>query len=313
MLNISFHFFIIFNSFGNILMTDFFLTVFTPTYNRANLLKNAFKSLNNQSCFDFEWLIIDDGSIDNTQDVVKDFKTEKFTIRYFKQQNGGKHRAINQAVQLAKGKFFLILDSDDELKENAVEMIRKFCNQISTLPNYNQFAGVAGERISREGKLLCGKGTKDYFVDATNLQRKKYHLGGDMAEVYKTSLLKEYPFKEFNNENFLTENTVWDKIAEDGYKIRWFKEPFYVCDYLNDGLTKNLLDNESNSFEGFTYATCESIRLGDFTRKVHSVYEYWRVAKNKKLKMKDISRRLNSNIFFLSFCILVSKIYLLFK
>lgn len=294
-------------------MNNFFLTVFTPTYNRANLLKNVFNSLNNQTCYDFEWLVIDDGSIDNTELVVKSFEIKNFSIRYFKQKNGGKHRAINHAVKLANGNFFLILDSDDELRDDAIEKIQRFCNQIYTLPNYNEFAGVAGERISRDGKLLCGGGTKNYFVDATNLQRKKYHLSGDMAEVYKTELLKKYPFREFKNENFLTENTVWDKIAEDGYKIRWFKEPFYVCDYLNDGLTKNLLMNELKSFEGFTYATCESIRLGCFTRKVHSVYEYWKVAKIKKLEIKDISKRLNLNIFFLLLCIFASKIYFLFK
>lgn len=288
-----------------------FLTIFTPTYNRGNLLNNVYVSLSNQTCLEFEWLILDDGSTDDTEKIVKSFSTQKFNIRYQKQKNGGKHRAINNAVKIAYGQYFLILDSDDSLVSDAVEKIKKFCNQIECLDEYEKFAGIAGERISKSGKLLCGEGSNKFYIDATNLQRKKYHLGGDMAEVYKTDLLKKYPFKEFERENFLTENTVWDRIAEDGYKVRWFKEPFYICDYLDDGLTKNLLNNKLKSFEGFTYSTIEAIRLGDLIRKIHSIYEFYIVGKTmKKLTWKELSKKIHVNILFIWISIFFSKLYL---
>ncbi len=101
------------------------LTIFTPTYNRAKLLNDIFNSLEKQSCFDFEWLIIDDGSSDNTESVVMNFfHSSSFPIRYIKKKNGGKHTAYNLALENARGKLFFCLDSDDYLPSNAVEKIK---------------------------------------------------------------------------------------------------------------------------------------------------------------------------------------------
>lgn len=98
------------------------LTIFTPTYNRAHLLPNLYQSLLNQKRVDFEWLIVDDGSTDGTEELVNQWIEEAvLTIRYFRKENSGKHTAINKGVQLAKGELFLIVDSDDVLAENALK------------------------------------------------------------------------------------------------------------------------------------------------------------------------------------------------
>ena len=101
------------------------VTVFTPTYNRAYIISELYESLKKQDFTDFEWLVIDDGSEDHTEDLFKQWQNEynDFPIRYYKVNNGGKHRAINKATELAKGELFFIVDSDDKLVSDALEKI----------------------------------------------------------------------------------------------------------------------------------------------------------------------------------------------
>lgn len=214
------------------------LTIFTPTYNRAYIIEKLYISLKNQTCQDFEWIVVDDDSTDNTEDLFKTFESIGQGIRYVKQEHGGKHRAINKGVKIAKGDFFFIVDSDDYLTTNAVELISMWTRDLQSIDD--KICGVAGLRISPAGLSWGGNpefGSAEY-IDATNIDREKYGLLGDKAEVYSTNILKKYPFPEYDNEFFLTEAVVWDSIAIDGYKIRWYKEPIYVCEYLDDGLTK---------------------------------------------------------------------------
>ena len=99
------------------------ISIITPTYNRADLLPRVFDSLQKQTSKDFEWLIIDDGSSDNTDEVVNTFTTTDFNIYYYKKENGGKHTALNYGISRAKGDYILIVDTDDYLTENAIEFI----------------------------------------------------------------------------------------------------------------------------------------------------------------------------------------------
>ena len=101
------------------------LTIFTPTYNRADILNKAYKSLKRQTNKDFIWLVVDDGSIDNTEDVVKGWIDENIIeIKYIKKENGGKHTAYNVAVENTSTELIMIaLDSDDYLSDDAVEII----------------------------------------------------------------------------------------------------------------------------------------------------------------------------------------------
>ena len=116
------------------------ITVFTPTYNRAYIIKNLFNSLKNQTFQNFEWIIVDDGSTDNTEEVVKEWLNESlfFKIKYHKQKNGGKHTAINKGLELASGDVFFIIDSDDYITNDALFKINSFTN-FSTISGYASF------------------------------------------------------------------------------------------------------------------------------------------------------------------------------
>ena len=104
-----------------------FLTIFTPTYNRAYILPNLYESLVNQTSKDFEWVIVDDGSTDETESIVKKWIAEsRICIKYIKQENQGKHIAINTGTEHADGELFFIVDSDDSLKNHAVSTISEF-------------------------------------------------------------------------------------------------------------------------------------------------------------------------------------------
>ena len=119
------------------------VTVFTPTYNRAYILERLYNSLKRQSIYDFEWLVIDDGSTDSTSQLLEKWKKENlpFDIVYYKKDNGGKCRAINLGLQYARGELFLVVDSDDYLSEDAIEKITAWSN---TIKEKEQFCGFAG-------------------------------------------------------------------------------------------------------------------------------------------------------------------------
>ena len=282
------------------------ITIFTATYNRGKLLYDLYESLSIQSNKDFEWIIVDDGSTDNTKEILADImnKTD-FTIRVITQVNGGKHRAINKGVSIAKGDYFFIVDSDDTLTRDAVEKVIRWCDD---LPKDDVcFAGVAGLRESSQG-IIGGSGKYPY-VDATNLERKKYNLSGDKAEIYKTEILRKFPFKEFEGERFLSEETVWNLIAAEGYKIRWYPISIYRCEYLEDGLTHGLEMNQMNNYRGYTYQVIQSIMLKSLISKIHDLGEYVRISKKMGMGILEISRNLKISPLFSVLSFLLVKIY----
>lgn len=268
------------------------ITVLTPTYNRAYTLSNAYDSLQKQTDYNFEWVIVDDGSTDGTEELVQGWLDEKrFHISYYKQPNGGKHRAVNFGVKKALGEYILILDSDDTLTSDCISFFQKHIPEVES----NEFAGLAGLRgSSRRNEAIGGQEDDGSYVDATNIERIKYHLGGDKAEAYKTSIMKKYPFPEFKGEKFLAEGASWDRIALDGYKIRWYKHIIYECEYLEDGLTKNKT-NEAllNNFKGYTYNTVLDVRTKPFPYNLLSIGNYSNLAKKKGIGKKKIRNVLN--------------------
>lgn len=213
------------------------ITVFTPAYNRGYIIGELYRSLRQQTFTSFEWLVIDDGSTDRTKDLFDEWVTESnpFPIRYYKVENGGKHRAINKAVELARGEMFFIVDSDDHLTEDALESIAAW---EAGLPE-SGFCGVAGNR-GKHRNDYWGTTFQGEYVDATSLERKQYRITGDKAEVFYTRILRAYKFDEIEGEKFITEATVWDRIAHDGYKLRWFNQTIYISEYLEDGLTNSM-------------------------------------------------------------------------
>lgn len=274
------------------------MTIITPTYNRGYILKNAFNSLCRQSDREFEWIIVDDGSTDNTEEIVKGWmdKDVFFTIRYYKQKNGGKHRAVNKGVKEAKYDYALILDSDDYLSDDAVEKIHSWVKDVN---DREDFAGVAGLRgwMNNDG-CIGGAGKDPYFTDCKNTERGKFNLLGDKAEVYKIDILRKYPFPEFEGENFLSEHVVWDRIAKDGYKLRWFNEIIYYCEYLSDGLTKSTSYKlVMNNFQGFVLSTKIKLELESFPMSYFAIGLFNHIAKMKGIKQNEARQILGVSCF----------------
>ncbi len=201
-------------------------------------MPQLYQSLCGQSIKDFEWLIVDDGSNDDLEEIIREFQSEKkIEIRYIKQDNGGKHRAINRGVKEAKGEFFFIVDSDDYLTPDAVEWISRTGPLLSA---NDEFAGFSGICSRPDGKIVGG--AKDFgIIDSNAIDiRVVYNINGDLAEIFKTAVLRQYPFPDFPNERFCPEALVWYRIARR-FKMRYIYQNIYVCDYLPDGLTAKIV------------------------------------------------------------------------
>lgn len=230
-----------------------YFTVFTPSYNRGYILPKLYQSLKGQSFQDFEWLIVDDGSTDNTERLVAQWNTEvrPFPIRYVKKENGGKPRAINTGVQLAQGTYFFMVDSDDFLYSDALEKMHRWCIEVQDNP---KFIGAGAAKGLPDGSYVKGSApyvNEEGYVDATNLERAKYNLNADMCEAYKTEIFQKYPMAEWPGENFAPEQIALNEIALDGYLLRWHADIIYCCDYLEDGLTKGSRKLEKRNPMGY--------------------------------------------------------------
>lgn len=266
------------------------ITVFTPAYNRAYIIDKLYESLCKQTCQDFEWLIVDDGSTDNTKVLISSYISEnKINIRYIKQPNGGKHRAINRGVQEAKGELFYIVDSDDQLPLDSIAVVFDYYSQVA---DDSSFAGVCGLRYYFTGKKVGGEFTHE-VLDCNSIDfRFKYKLTGDMAEVFRTSVLKEYPFPEIENEKFCPEALVWNRIALK-YKLRYFNRNVYLCDYLPDGLTAKIVKMRMTSPLASMLHYSELYRMPiPFLQKVKAAINYWRFTfcsdENFEYKLRQI-------------------------
>lgn len=218
------------------------ITIHTATYNRAYILGKAYNSLKNQTCKDFEWIITDDGSTDNTEKMVKEWiaRENEFHIQYNKLPHVGIPRALNSGISLAQSDWFMRLDSDDTILPNTVELVIEWLKEIE---DDERFAGIGFARCFPNGKYMKNQepliDKEKGYVDATHLERKKYHLDMDMCEVHRTSLLRKYPLQYWENEKFAPEQLSLYQLAFKGFKLRWRSKKLYICDYLPDGLTRD--------------------------------------------------------------------------
>ena len=282
------------------------ISVFTPTYNRGYIIDKLYHSLLEQTDKDFEWIVIDDGSKDETEEYFKTImkNDNPFPIYYQKVSNGGKHRAINKGVSLAKGEMFFIVDSDDYLLPFAIERIKQW---LETLDESKKWAGISGLRGHAQNQVIGGSNSENY-IDAKNIERAKYNLLGDKAEIYFTSVLRQYPFPEIEGENFITEEVVWNKIAVDDYYIRWFNEIIYICNYLEDGLTKNSTKAQDNPKGMLVWAKGQLVAFPkDKKMRLTAIYIYYAAVKGKK-KIKQIAKELDQSSFNVYLSIIVRNI-----
>lgn len=218
---------------------EYKITLFTPTYNRAYILDKLYMSIQRQTFHDFEWIVLDDGSTDNTEIIVKQWVKENnfFPIRYYRQENGGKCRAINKGLDLARGELFFIMDSDDYLTDDALE---KVVYWESTIKDKKDYCGVVGNRGTSETytpNVSLRRPFKDGNVFERYPEYTKRVIDGERAGVWYTEIHRKYKYPEIEGENFLTPCITWNRMARDGYKVRYFEDIIWVCNYLEDGLT----------------------------------------------------------------------------
>lgn len=278
------------------------ISIFTPSYNRAHLLEQLYNSLIEQKNFNFEWIIVDDGSIDNTNEVVQTFMNEnKIPITYFKKQNAGKHLAINKGVELAKGELFFIVDSDDYLTKEATQIIEEYHPTISKKND------IAGMSFRRGYDINTYIGSKRCFKDVVlNVHDFRYGLKikGDMAEVFKTNILIQYPFPEFKGEIFCSEGLVWNRMATK-YKMLWISKVIYIGEYLEGGLTENSYATRRNAPNAATLYYQELSKMQvPFLIKIKSVANYWRFAKYQKISFSKKFKKVNPFLSFLAIPVL---------
>ena len=252
------------------------ITVFTPTYNRAYIIHRLYESLCRQTYTDFEWIIVDDGSTDNTQDRIQSFiAEEKINLRYFHQQNAGKHIAINRGVQEAQGELFFIVDSDDYLTDEALEKLNFYYSQIKDNDSY---AGISGVRITPDGERIGGE--LDFHIKDCSIIDFccKHGYTGDMAEAYKISIMKKYPLPKIEGENFCPEALVWNRIAKN-HILRYTDEKIYVCQYRPDGLTASIVKVRMKSPIASKLFYAEQYHyMENNLWKLRAALNYWRFA-----------------------------------
>lgn len=217
------------------------ITLFTPTYNRAYIIEKLYRSLQRQTLKSFEWLVIDDGSDDNTAQLFDEWiqESNEFLIRYYKTRNGGKHRAVNYGLDLAKCDYFMVVDSDDSLTDDAIE---KLCQWLKPIEHDNVLMGV----VANKGYSVIETPNnyfKDSFLDKSFLEMNVYEedgkkvLSGERAICFKTEFHRKYRYPEFHGEKFVTEAVAYNRMANDGFKMRFLNDIIYIYKYQVNGLS----------------------------------------------------------------------------
>lgn len=225
------------------------LTIFTPAYNRAHTIGRTYESLLRQTCKDFEWLVIDDGSTDNTGELVKSWiKDNKIPIRYIRQENQGMHGAHNTAYRNISTELNTCIDSDDFMPDDAVEKIVGFWKRYGS----DRYAGIVGLDRTEDGRII---GTQfPESLKATTLQGYYAHGGsGDKKLVYRTEVINRYPeYPLFEGERYVGLAYKYMLIDKD-YRLLTLNEPLVTVEYQPDGSSYNMYRQYWNNPKGFSF------------------------------------------------------------
>jgi len=279
-------------------------TVFTPTFNRKELLEKLYKSLQKQTFKDFEWLIVDDGSTDGTKEKVEEFLSEKkLEIKYYFKENGGKQRAYNFATEKANGELFICLDSDDEYVENGLEIILKYWKKYE---KNSDIAGM-GYLSTYPNREIIGSSFPEKEMISTQFEiYNKYGVKGDKGLMFRTEIIKKYKFPVFEDEKFITEAVVYNRICEK-YKMVYVNEKIEIKEYQEDGLTakyNNLLLKNPKG-QALYHNEINSQKL-TFKQKILNNAVYYKFCKVAGYKFGKIFKE-SKNKLFLIFAIPVGE------
>lgn len=260
------------------------LTIFTPTFNRAKLLLRTYQHLCSQTNHDFLWLIIDDGSTDDTRALVNSWQEDKrISIEYHYQKNSGKMAAHNHAVALCKTELFLCVDSDDYLVENAVALIIDTWQQLSNQFDLKHLAGIIAYKGKDYEHTMNGEAFPPIeLTTQTSLYENGFH--GETTLVYKTSVLKEYPFPIFKGETFIPEAVVFDQI-DRSYQLYILPQILMICEYQPNGLTQSIDTLRKNNPNGWLLyyqnrLKYTSVSMLRYKYLSHAICFAWRINAN---------------------------------
>ena len=258
------------------------LTIFTPAYNRAHTLHRTYQSLCNQTCKDFEWLIIDDGSVDNTAELVKRWIEEAgFKITYIYQENQGMHGAHNTAYRNITTELNTCIDSDDFMPIDAVENIIAFWNYNRN----NKYAGFIGLDQREDGSII-GTSFPSEMIETTLMDFYAKGGKGDKKLVYRTDIIKQYPeYPLFEGERYVGLAYKYMLIDLD-YKLLTLNKPLVIVEYQADGSSNMMWKQYWNNPRGFAFfRKTEMIVAPTLKRRFVSCIHYVSsciISKNKK-------------------------------
>lgn len=284
------------------------LTIFTPTYNRSKLLYKLYNSLKKQEYKEFTWLLVDDGSSDNTQEVIEEFISDNILdIKYVRQNNSGKHIAFNRAIELCDSDYFLCIDSDDYIKD--MNSIKKILTDMKSLDEH--YIGIIypwTKKIINEKVIkLADKGIN--VQDIKNI----YNFAFESTIVFKTKVLKKFSFPE-NNEKFMSEEILYNEMANFG-KFKLINEVHVCGEYLEDGLTRNLFQLWVKNYENsILLFKSRYIFLNRYSLKIRVVNRFKCIMNCNAVnfcKKKSISN--SPNVFASYLLLLPSYVYYLLK
>lgn len=242
---------------------EIILTVFTPAYNRAYSIHKCYESLKRQTSKKFKWLVIDDGSTDNTKELILKWKEEAdFEINYIYKKNGGMHTAHNTAYENIDTELNVCIDSDDYMPDNAVEKIIECWNEKKA----DNIAGLAGLDVKEDGQLIGTKFQNTLKQSTLFDLYKKHGIKGDKKLVYRTELTRYYKYPEFEGEKYVGLDYKCHKIHEK-YKLALVNEVFCIVEYLEDGSSKNMLNQYRTNPKGWCFYRLENLKIPNTSLK----------------------------------------------
>lgn len=251
------------------------ISILTPTYNRANLLNKLYESLVKNSKYDIniEWLIMNDGSTDETKNVIKKFIAEnKIEIKYFEQENQGKMVSINKLVEKATGDLIIDCDSDDYFTEDAFKIINE---EYKNNKNENNIYGLCFLKYDQDGKNM-GNNFKNKKTTMFDLYFKEGETG-EKAIVFFSSIRKQYKHELEHNERFVTEARMYHKLDEK-YKMICINKPIMICEYQKEGYTQNIVkqfkENPYGYYDYFKEILQKDMKGVTFNKRLYAIKHY---------------------------------------
>lgn len=255
------------------------VTVFTPLYNRERSISDVYESLKNQTCKDFEWLVINDGSTDSSGDILEKIlksHNNSFPIKYHKRENHGLMFTLNEGIGLAEGDLFMRLDSDDKALPNAVESI---ITNYHLIKNEDNICALVFRSVDYNNKSVGYHPFDDVQLCDFAAYRDKYKARGDRSEVMKTVIFRKYPFPIIEGEKFCPEGLIWNRIAKD-YKALYMTTPIYQKGEPDDSITADVYNYLKKNCKGTTlyYREIVSNKTFSFKYRLLNSIKFYRYA-----------------------------------